>query len=107
MHFEVDSLSFRGMILCLTRSLFEAVGTIASQYVLTGFKSVSLGFSSAELCSKQSFGISDSIMYGSAGSSKGGGSIGLKLGSTNGFIRLRDTEKQLFIGDCAQLKMNR
>ena len=34
MHFEVDSLSFRGMILCLTRSLFEAVGTIPSQYLL-------------------------------------------------------------------------
>ena len=58
--------------------------------VTTGCKSVSLGFPSAEIGSKQSFGISDSLMYGFAGSSKGGGSIGVKFGSTP------DTKKQLF-----------
>ena len=59
---------------------------MASQYQLD-LSQCSLGFASAEIGSKQSFGISDSLMYGSAGSSKGGGSIGLKFGSTNRFIR--------------------
>ena len=63
-----------------------------------GFKPMSLGFASEELFgSKQSFGISDSPRCSSAGSSKGGGSIGLKLGPINGFIRFARQEKATFL----------
>ena len=68
---------------------------------------MSLGFASEELFgSKEYFGISDSPRCVSAGSSKGGGSIGLKVGPTNGFIRFAWQEKATFMGTRAQLKIN-
>ena len=76
--------------------------------ILTGFKSVSLGSASAETDSKQSFGISDSLMYDSAGSSKGGGSIWSQIRINKWLHTICVTRKSnFFIGDRAQLKVNR
>ena len=75
---------------------FSSGGNVVSLQV--GFKPMSLGFASKELFgSKQSFGKSDSPRCSSAGSSKGGGSIGLKLGPINGFIRFARQEKATFL----------
>ena len=62
----------------------------------TGLNPMSTGFFSpcrGLFGSKQSLGISDLSKYSSSGSSKGGGSIGLKFGSTNGLIPLALHEK--------------
>ena len=72
----VDSFAFWSWFFVFSRynSLFDSF-CFCGVSIQTGFKSVSLGFGSAEIGSKQSFGISDSIMYGSAGSSKGEGQL--------------------------------
>ena len=66
----VDSFAFWSWFFVFSRydSLFDTFSFWGcgdnSVSILTGFKSVSLGSASAEIGSKQSFGISDSLMYG-------------------------------------------